>query len=179
MAAQRNAALPPNWIARALHRPTHTISPMVFAFFFPIHADLHESDTQEISIPFELNYYTDSLTTPGLALGVGDRFNVNEDAFRVSLSFDLTNGQYINLSEVRTYIRTVRRKKKSTGRRKPVRAIAHVFCMWEHLFVRRKYIYVACRAKYLSVDGEVLGGDCNIHPYEWYSLVVQVVKQVV
>lgn len=62
--------------------------------------DLHESDTQEISIPFTLGT-TAGLTTPGLALGVGQRVNVKEETSSLSLFFDLTNDQYINLSEVR------------------------------------------------------------------------------
>lgn len=40
------------------------------------------------------------LTTPGLALGVGQKVNVNDEASAIFLEFDLNNDQFINLSEV-------------------------------------------------------------------------------
>lgn len=68
---------------------------------------MHESDTEQIAVPFSVyvgsSLFSSDLTTPGLALGEGQRVKINEEAYSVRLQFDLTNGQYINLSEV-TYM---------------------------------------------------------------------------
>eukprot|EP00903_Cladosiphon_okamuranus_P012210 g11450.t1 len=74
---------------------------------------LHESDTAQISIAFEIegtiSWFGDfedisALTTPGLALGEGQKVNIKQETDSVTLTFDLTNGQYINLSEVEIYV---------------------------------------------------------------------------
>lgn len=89
---------------------------------FP-YTDVHESDTQAISIPFEVECaYCDGisdLTTPGLALGVGQRVNINAQAADLTLEFDLSNGQYINLSEV-VHIFTVHTPKSYARTKKQV-----------------------------------------------------------
>lgn len=66
---------------------------------------MHESDTENIAIPFDV--WADSssigvsgLTTPGLALGEGQRVDVNQEAPDLTLKFDMSAGQFINLSEV-------------------------------------------------------------------------------
>lgn len=73
---------------------------------------MHESDTQTISIPFEVDCLPcdgiSDLTTPGLALGVGQRVNINGEASALTLEFDLSNGQYINLSEVVYLVHTIK-----------------------------------------------------------------------
>lgn len=61
--------------------------------------DIHESDTEEIAIPFTVRF-EDYLTTPGLALGVGQRINFSGNLDEITIDFDVTMGQYINLSEV-------------------------------------------------------------------------------
>lgn len=78
-------------------------------------ADVHESDTAEVSIPFDVSfgYFLTSdfsdLTSPGTALGEGQQINfpradsLSDSYFRansVTLSFSLTAGQFIELSEV-------------------------------------------------------------------------------
>ena len=69
--------------------------------FFP-YTDVHESDIAQISIPFQFDYPDISdLTSPGLALGTGQKVNVNTNIDSFTLFFELTNGQYINLSEVK------------------------------------------------------------------------------
>ena len=97
----RNITKQPQCIPTPLSQPRLLLSPAqtTDAPSFP-YPDVHESDTQDISIPFEVNYDISDLTTPGLTLGEGQRVNVKEAANFVFISFDLTNGQYINLSEV-------------------------------------------------------------------------------
>lgn len=65
---------------------------------------MHESDAEVIAIPFEVRfdfaYGVSDLTTPGLALGAGQLVDIDRASTSLSLEFDLSNGQYINLSEV-------------------------------------------------------------------------------
>lgn len=65
--------------------------------------DFHESDEDtEVSIPFSVNYYTEDLTVPGTPLGEGQQVNLpaGEENYQVVIDFDLTNDQWIHLSEV-------------------------------------------------------------------------------
>lgn len=77
-----------------LFPPTHTVPRLSFPY-----TDLHESDTATIAISFVVDGVSD-LTSPGLALGVGQKVNINQNLGSLELDFDLTNGQFINLSEV-------------------------------------------------------------------------------
>eukprot|EP00903_Cladosiphon_okamuranus_P007236 g7023.t1 len=70
---------------------------------------VHESDTLQIAIPFDVDkdhgtLVSSDLITPGLALGEGQRVNIGEEASSFRLEFELTEGQFINLSEVEIYL---------------------------------------------------------------------------
>ena len=70
------------------------------------YADVHNSDTEAISIPFTVDTEgfgydpVSDLTSPGLELGVGQQVNIDGNTDNVQIEFELTNGQYIDLSEV-------------------------------------------------------------------------------
>lgn len=55
-----------------------------------------------ISIPFSVNTY-DTYTVPGTPLGEGQQVNLSTLGYSsyIRLGYDLTNGQWIHLSEVR------------------------------------------------------------------------------
>ena len=68
--------------------------------------DFHESDEDTgVSIPFTVNEDTADLTLPGTPLGEGQQVNLPEGEYgssQVIIEFDLTNDQWIHLSEVRS-----------------------------------------------------------------------------
>lgn len=87
-------------------------------------SDIHESDDDtQVAIPFTVyacedekvycNEYDETaysgLTSPGTALGEGEQLDVLASippALTIMLLFDLTNGQWIRISEVRCWVLT-------------------------------------------------------------------------